>query len=136
MVLMTIPMSLSALQTLGRVEILAKRVKGGYWVERGHWSNFVIKINRQAGSKSSPEEDHDSPNIKWSCFEGSSKKRSDQRQMIMDRSHEIWSYVQPGDRLEVGLKGRSWYYLPEDSYEVSVRVWDLWKPSPEMLALA
>ncbi|KAG8721327.1 hypothetical protein FRC09_008047 [Ceratobasidium sp. 395] len=132
---MTSPVSLSTLRALGQVEILARRVQRKHRAERGHWDNFIIRINRQAGSQPSSEEGRDISDIEWPCFAGASKKRRDQRQMIMDRSHEIWVYFQPGDRIEVGLKGRSWV-LPEDNYEVSVRVWDLWKPSPEMLALA
>ncbi|KAG8721328.1 hypothetical protein FRC09_008048 [Ceratobasidium sp. 395] len=133
MILVTCQISASALQRLGKVEIVAKRARGRRG-NPGHWDNFVIKINRQADSKSHPEADHSISDIEWPCFEGASKKKSDERRLIIDQSHEIWDYFQPGDRLEVGQKDYPWAH-PEKLYEVSVRIWDLWEPSSKVLAL-
>ncbi|KAG9122751.1 hypothetical protein FRC07_000736 [Ceratobasidium sp. 392] len=134
MVLLTSSISMQALQALGKVEVVAKRARDRRRASPGHWNNFVIKINRSVDSQSGSEE-HSVSDIEWSCFEEASKKKSDERRLVINQCHEIWSFFKPGDRLEVGLKDYPWV-CPEKHYEVSVRVWDLWEPSPKVLALA
>ncbi|KAG8715148.1 hypothetical protein FRC08_010934 [Ceratobasidium sp. 394] len=136
MVLMTSQVSAQALRALGKVEIVAKRSPGSRRrMPRGHWNNFFIKIHRQADSNSNPESGKDLSEMTWPCFEPTSKGKSDQRRAIIDQSHEIWDYFQPGDRIEVVHDDYIWN-IPEQSYEVVIRAWDLWEPSSNVLALA
>ncbi|KAG9076045.1 hypothetical protein FRC06_009744 [Ceratobasidium sp. 370] len=135
MVLMSGQISAQALRPLGKVEIVAKRARGCQRrASRGHWNNFFIKIHRQADSNSNPEFGKDISEMTWPCFEATSKGRTDQRRAIIDQSHEIWEYFQPGDRIEVVQNDYVWN-IPEHGYEVVIRVWDLWEPSPNVLAL-
>ncbi|KAG9076490.1 hypothetical protein FS749_011739 [Ceratobasidium sp. UAMH 11750] len=137
MVLMSRQISAQALRALGQVEIVAKRSRNPRprVAERGHWDNFFIKIHRQADSSSNPEFGEDSSEMTWPCFETAPKGNSGQRRAIIDQSHEIWDYFQPGDRIEVVQNDYVWN-IPEQGYEAVVRVRDLWEPSSNMLSFA
>ncbi|KAG8738277.1 hypothetical protein FRC10_007077 [Ceratobasidium sp. 414] len=135
-VLVSGQISAQTLRTLGKVEIVATRSRGcRRRAPRGHWNNFSIKIRRQAGPNSNAEFGQDISEMTWPCFEAASKGRTDQRRAIIDQSHEIWDYFQPGDRIEVAQNDHIWN-LPEHGYEVVIRVWDLWGPTSNVLALA
>ncbi|KAG9095580.1 hypothetical protein FRC07_011078, partial [Ceratobasidium sp. 392] len=76
MVLLTAPISMLALQALGKVEVVAKRARSGCRASPGYWNRFVIRINRPIGSESDPKKEHGVSDIEWSCFEHASKKKS------------------------------------------------------------
>ncbi|KAG9119833.1 hypothetical protein FRC07_004940 [Ceratobasidium sp. 392] len=137
MVLLTGPISMLQLQALGKVEIVAKRLRNSnLQASQGHWKNFVVKIYRQRDSKPDLEDEQIVSDMEWQCFEREAlKEKSDQRHMVINQKHKLWDHFRPGDRLEIGLKDYPWV-RPEDHYEVSVHVWDLWKPSSKVLALA
>jgi hypothetical protein len=53
-----------------------------------------------------------------------------------DCAHEIWSCLEPGDRLEISLEASSWYFPNVRSeWGVSLQVFMLWEPSKAMLNL-
>ncbi|KAG9081673.1 hypothetical protein FS749_007475 [Ceratobasidium sp. UAMH 11750] len=136
MVLLSSQISAQELRALGKMEIVAKRSPGSRRrMPRGHWNNFFIKIHRQADSNSNPESGKDLSEMTWPCFEVTSKGKGDQRRATIDQSHEIWDYFQPGDRIEVVHDDYIWN-IPEQNYEVVIRVWDLWESSSNVLALA
>ncbi|KAG8771521.1 hypothetical protein FRC12_003556, partial [Ceratobasidium sp. 428] len=57
------------------------------------------------------------------------------RRRVIDKSHKIWDYFQPGDQLEVAQRGDSWDCQTK-GYEVTVCVRNQWEPTPAMLAWA
>lgn len=57
----------------------------------------------------------------------------EQRRSI-ERDHEIWKWLEPGDQIEVVARGYS-EFPPSDDCEAVIRIYERWKPSPAMLAL-
>ncbi|CEL56440.1 hypothetical protein RSOLAG1IB_07827 [Rhizoctonia solani AG-1 IB] len=55
---------------------------------------------------------------------------------IFDRCHEIWEWVEPGDRIEIGVDAAGWYFPNiRSEWGVSLRIYTAWEPSETMLRL-
>ncbi|KAH7326824.1 hypothetical protein B0J17DRAFT_680800 [Rhizoctonia solani] len=53
-----------------------------------------------------------------------------------DQHHEIWQWLEPGDRIEVAVEAAGWYFPNiRSEWGASLRVYTLWQPSEVMLAL-
>ncbi|KAJ1306456.1 hypothetical protein OPQ81_007459 [Rhizoctonia solani] len=55
---------------------------------------------------------------------------------IIDQHHEIWGWLEPGDRIEVAVDAAGWYFPNiRSEWGVSLRVYTLWEPSEAMISL-
>lgn len=54
----------------------------------------------------------------------------------LDHRHEIWQWLEPGDRLELAVESPDWHFPNVRSeWGVSLRIFTLWEPSEVMLNL-
>ncbi|KAG8778526.1 hypothetical protein FRC12_024939 [Ceratobasidium sp. 428] len=138
------PLLLPDLRALGEVTITIQFRKSSYW-ER---ESFFIKIHRGVTS-SEVINGPNSSEMVWPCFEsenlevgghtgpGPAFRAVEFSQCrIIDKSHEIWDFFQPGDQLEVAQRGESGDLPQNKGFEVTVCVRNRWEPTPAMLALA
>lgn len=55
---------------------------------------------------------------------------------VFDQNHEIWQWLEPGDRIEVAVDAAGWYFPNiRSEWGVSLRLYTLWQPSEAMLSL-
>ncbi|KAG8749243.1 hypothetical protein FRC12_013508 [Ceratobasidium sp. 428] len=135
------PLSLPDSRALGEIEMTVQSRK----TLRGQWESFFVRIHRSA----TPSEEEIEPHISelvWPCFDsetpnleggaGTFSMPSIGRRRVIDKSHEIWDYFQPGDQIEVAQRGETFDYPQTKGFEVTVCVRNRWEPAPAMLALA
>ncbi|KAG8778530.1 hypothetical protein FRC12_024943 [Ceratobasidium sp. 428] len=128
------PFSQVDVRAVGEITVAIQSFKASYW----QWKNFFVKIHRDAISSEIENE------LVWPCFEsqnsifgtpvvfgpvGSNQCR------IIDKSHEIWDFFQSGDQFEIAQMGEP-REVPQERFEVVVRVRNWWEPTPAMLSLA
>jgi hypothetical protein len=54
----------------------------------------------------------------------------------LDRKHEIWQWLEPGDCIEVAIEAAGWYFFNiRSEWGASLRVYMLWEPSVTMINL-
>ncbi|KAG8771520.1 hypothetical protein FRC12_003555 [Ceratobasidium sp. 428] len=129
------------LRELGQIEITVQSHQVSPW----KWESFFVRIYRGALL---PEED-DKPHIRelvWPCFDFETPESKGEvvpfslpsigQRSVIDKSHEIWNYFQPGDQLEVAEREETWDFPQTKAFEVTVCVRNRWEPTPAMLALA
>ncbi|KAL5633555.1 hypothetical protein ACGC1H_003893 [Rhizoctonia solani] len=55
---------------------------------------------------------------------------------MLDHHHEVWQWLEPGDRIEVAVDAAGWYFPNiRSEWGVSLRIYTLWEPSEAMLSL-
>ncbi|KAG8778525.1 hypothetical protein FRC12_024938 [Ceratobasidium sp. 428] len=135
------PLFLPDLRALGEIEIIVQSRKA---LSR-KWASFFVRIHRSATSLEEEDEPHISELV-WPCFDSETSNLegevvapsmpSVERRRVIDKSHGIWDFFQPGDQLEVAQRGETFDFPQVKGFEVIVCVRNQWEPTPAMLALA
>ncbi|KAH7343216.1 hypothetical protein B0J17DRAFT_641468 [Rhizoctonia solani] len=108
---------------------------------RVFWRNFGLRVVSPANRKQAKSRHDDSP-LSWPCFThnpnlppDAEPQPSDPGPMIIDKSHEIWEWIEPGDWLEVTV--RAHYSWELASFRMDGALWAFkdWEPSAAMFQL-
>ncbi|QRV73545.1 hypothetical protein RhiJN_01559 [Ceratobasidium sp. AG-Ba] len=95
---------------------------------------LLVRIVPQCSAVSSYKCDEDGNPLYWRHLTNPSRKNFTIRPF--DSTHEIWKWLESGDRLEISVEASSWYFPNVRSeWGVSLQVFKLWEPSEVMLGL-
>lgn len=102
-------------------------------------------LSRENSASKADKSPETSDTLTWPCFEPDLSQHiysldqtgapfNPKRQRSIESGHDIWEHVLPEDCVEVLIMARPSGLRYYDC-EVGIRVFKMWEPSPEMLAL-
>ncbi|KDN49261.1 hypothetical protein RSAG8_01963, partial [Rhizoctonia solani AG-8 WAC10335] len=108
---------------------------------RVNWRNFSLRLVSPANRKGAKSRYDDSP-LSWPCFTHNSNlppdaepQPSDPGAMVVDKSHELWDWIEPGDWLEVTVRAHYSWELASFRMDGALWVFKDWEPSAAMFQL-
>ncbi|KAF8597225.1 hypothetical protein BDV93DRAFT_527595 [Ceratobasidium sp. AG-I] len=96
---------------------------------------LLIRIATGSGPSFQYRKRQDGAELFWLCRTKRNTVLTESLQEL-DYRHEVWQWLEPGDRLEIAVEASSWHFPNVRSeWGVSLQIFTLWEPSAVMLSL-
>jgi len=112
---------------------------------RAPWRNFSVRLVGPADRKQAKTRPGDDTPLSWPCFwrETGGIRLPPEAEpqpgypgvMLLDRTHEVWEWMEPGDWLEVIVQAHFSWELGSFRLDGALWVFRWWEPSTAMLEL-
>lgn len=113
----------------------------GAYQRRVCWRNFSLRLVSPSNRKQAKTRPNETP-LSWPCFvhnlnlpPDAEPQPSNPGVMTVDKGHEVWEWVEPGDYLEVTVRAHFSWELASFRIDGAMWVFKWWEPSTVMLQL-
>ncbi|CAE6352568.1 unnamed protein product [Rhizoctonia solani] len=116
-------------------------LSGGTSQRRVNWKNFSLRLLTPANRKQAKSRYDDTP-LSWPCFThnptlppDAEPQPNDPGVMLVDKTHELWEWLEPEEWLEVTVLAHYSWELASFKMDGALWIFRDWEPSAAMLQL-